>query len=133
MENGDRIVFYDGDCGFCNHSVQFILKRNKKSPLLYFAALQSDFTKNFFTKLNEPLPDISSLVFFEENKFYYRSEGAMRIAKYLKGYRWLSYFRFIPRFIRDTVYSIIAKQRHRLGNHSQCELISLEDKSRFLD
>lgn len=133
MEKGDRIVFYDGECGFCNHSVQFILKRNKKSPLLFFAALQSDFTKKFFSNLGEPLPDISSLVFFEEEKFHYRSEGAMRLAKYLKGYKWLSYFRFIPRFIRDAVYSLIAKHRHKISNDNSCVLVEQSERFRFLD
>jgi len=132
MENEQMIVFYDGECGFCNRSVHFILKRNNKSPLLYFASLQSDFTRNFFNQRNEPLPDISSLVFFENNIFFYKSEGAMRIAKYLKGYKWLWYLRFIPRFIRDSVYSLIARYRHKLGKNSQCELIPNNDKYRFL-
>ena len=37
------IVFYDGDCGFCNSSVQFILNKRKRE--FYFLPLQSDQAK----------------------------------------------------------------------------------------
>ena len=34
------ILLFDGECGFCNKSIQFILKHESK-PKLKFAALQS--------------------------------------------------------------------------------------------
>ena len=42
-----KILFYDGDCGFCNKSVQFVLKYENRSEI-YFSALQSDFSRDFF-------------------------------------------------------------------------------------
>lgn len=42
----DKILFYDGDCVFCNASVQFALKHRKKNSI-YFSALQSELAKKF--------------------------------------------------------------------------------------
>ena len=50
------IVFYDGDCGFCNNTVQFILNHEKQDQIL-FTALQSDFTVDFLKSNNLPKPD----------------------------------------------------------------------------
>ena len=46
MEN-NTIVFFDGICNFCNSSVNFIIKRDKKN-YFKFASLQSEYAKKFF-------------------------------------------------------------------------------------
>lgn len=133
MKEEIKIVFYDGDCGFCNRSVQFILKKNTTKPFIYFASLQSDFAQNFFAKHNEPLPDLSSLVFFDSNAFYYKSTGALRIGIYLKSYRVICKLGLItPRFIRDFIYDIIAKNRNKLASKATCDLLTEEERNRFL-
>ena len=45
--NNVPIVLYDGDCGFCNRSVAFVVKRDK-TKTIHFAAIQSEFTKDLF-------------------------------------------------------------------------------------
>jgi len=44
------VIFYDGECGFCNSTVQFIL--NKKKRPFNFAALQSTFANRTLEKVN---------------------------------------------------------------------------------
>ena len=134
MKEEIKIVFYDGGCGFCNRSVQFILRKNTTKPFIYFASLQSDFAQNFFAKHNEPLPDLSSLVFFDSNTFYYKSTGALRIGTYLKSYRVICKIGLItPRFIRDFIYDIIAKNRNRIASKLTCDILSEEERHRFID
>lgn len=133
MNDFHQIVFYDGDCGFCNRSVMYILRHNKKDPFLYFASLQSDFANDFFRKKGEPLPDLSSLVFFENGHFYYRSTGALRIGKHLNRHKFLSrVVLLIPVIIRDSVYNFIAKHRKKIYKQEICQLPSEKERHRFL-
>lgn len=133
MDTPAPIVFYDSDCGLCNRSVQFILSRNTKEPLLYFASLQSDFATHFFSAHKQLTPDGSSLIFFENGVFYSKSDGALRIARYLSGYQLIGRIGLLfPQIIRDFVYSRVAKNRHQFGK-TQCKLRSTEETKRFLD
>lgn len=34
-ETPEHVVFYDGDCGFCNSSVQFILEKENSISILF--------------------------------------------------------------------------------------------------
>ena len=48
MENS-KIVFFDGVCNFCNATVDFVWKHNKRRSL-YYASLQSDIAKEKLLK-----------------------------------------------------------------------------------
>lgn len=132
MSTQQHIVLYDGDCNFCNHSVQFIFKREKKT-VFYFAALQSDIGKSLLSKHGMTEFDLNSVVYLCGNKVYLRSSAALQICKRLKG-MWPLLFVFIvvPPFIRDYFYNQIAKRRHRLAKNN-CALPSAELRKRFLD
>ena len=128
------IILFDGVCNLCNSSVQFIIKRDKKEQFL-FASLQSDYAK-------EQLPDefsdgkaLQSIVLKEKDEIKTKSTAALTIAKHLSGVWPILYaFIIIPKFIRDWVYDIIAKNRYKwFGKKDQCMIPSPELKSRFID
>ncbi|MEJ8801742.1 thiol-disulfide oxidoreductase DCC family protein [Pontibacter sp. H249] len=127
------IVFYDGSCGFCQASVQLVLKYNKHQNL-YFAPLQSDLLQTLVpgTQLPDPLPD--SILFWEGGKLYTESEAALRIARHLNfPLSILYYFRFIPLSFRDFVYRFIARNRYRIaGRTDSCMLPSPAQRARFV-
>lgn len=126
-----KIVFYDGDCGFCNKSVQFILT-HEKSHNICFSALQSDFAKAFFIKHNLPAADLSTFYFWDGLKLYQKSTGALKVLNDLKfWWKFLKVGYLLPRFLRDKMYDFIAKRRHRLSA-GFCALPSAEQKLRFL-
>jgi len=132
MEDEKRIVFYDGDCGFCNRSVNTILASNKTEPFIYFASLQSEFSHAFFRSKNEQEPNLNSIVFYELGKFYYASTAVLKIMNHLKGKRWLKIGWIVPRIIRDTIYFAIAKQRKRLPGDEACHIPDEATRKRFL-
>lgn len=132
MEDEKRIVFYDGDCGFCNRSVNTILASNKTDPLIYFASLQSKFSPTFFRSKNEQEPNLNSIVFYELGKFYYASTAVLKIANHLKEKRWLKMGWIIPKKIRDAIYFAIAKQRKRLRGDATCHIPDEATRKRFL-
>lgn len=125
------VLFYDGDCGFCNRSVQFVLDHERR-PEMHFCALQSSTAKEFFREHGFPQPDLSTLYIWDGQKLSERSSGALKVAGYLKWpWSWLRAFAIVPRFIRDGVYNWIAKRRHRLAK-GMCALPTVEQRKRFL-
>ncbi|MES2588263.1 MAG: DCC1-like thiol-disulfide oxidoreductase family protein [Bacteroidota bacterium] len=126
-----KIVFYDGDCGFCNKSVQFVLK-NEKSAELFFAALQSEFALNFFKEKNLPKADLSTFYFWKEGKMYEKSSGALKLLNELK-FPWqiLKIGYILPKFLRDKIYDFIANKRHKISA-GFCALPNPEQRQRFL-
>ena len=126
-----KIVFYDGDCGLCNKSVQVILKR-EKSDELRFCALQSDAAKEFFRMKGEPEPDLSTLIFYNGKSFSKRSTAVLQIADYLSfPSSWIKIGWVVPKFIRDFFYKQVARRRNKMFK-SQCFLPSKEQSVRFL-
>lgn len=125
-----NFVLYDGDCGFCNRSVAFILK-HEKSASIHFAPIQSDFTKELFKKNGWTEPNLSTFYFIQEGKKYERSVAAFEVVKYLKSpYSWIRIFRFIPKRITNWFYDQIAKRRQRISN-GFCVMPTPEQRARF--
>ncbi len=130
VNNGQKIVFYDGDCGFCNRSVQFILLY-EKDDTIHFAAIQSNFTAHFFNERGYPSPTLDSLYFFDGKELLVRSDAALAISRHLK-FPWglLNFFKWTPVKLRDAVYSFVARNRRKLGAQS-CFVPTLEQRKRF--
>ncbi len=130
QEQQAPIVFYDGLCGLCDRSVQFLLKHDKKEKFL-FCALQSEKAKRY---LGEHYTQ-ESIVLYTKGKVYYRSTAALRIAWLLGGF-WslLTVGLIIPAFIRNAVYDVIAKNRYKwFGKFDVCKIPSPEMRKRFID
>jgi len=127
------VVLFDGVCNLCSGSVQFILKRDKNN-LFQFASLQSKPGQEYLKKFNLPADTFNSFVLVEGDNIYTRSTAALRIAKNLKGWKWLYAFRIVPKFIRDAVYNLIAKNRYRwFGKKNECWIPTPDLRARFLE
>jgi predicted DCC family thiol-disulfide oxidoreductase YuxK len=125
------VVLFDGNCGLCNRSVQFIL-RFEKSRELKFASLDSDFAKNIFLQFGFQKGYNQSILFYQNGKLYKRSNAVLRIIPFLNWYFFpFLTFWLIPKFIRDLFYELIARNRSRFS--IVCELIVPENSVRFLD
>jgi len=132
MELDSRhIVFYDGDCGFCNRSVAWILKRDVTKEIL-FASIQSEFTTSFFENNKFDTPDLSTFYFYANHELSSKSNAALKVAKHFsKLWQLLAIGVIVPRFMRDYVYDVIAKRRQRIAK-GYCFIPSQEVKKRFL-
>lgn len=127
------IVLFDGYCNLCSWSVQFIIKRDK-NDYFRFVPLQSEIGKNLLDKFKLPVNFENSVILIENENIYFKSDAALRIVKNLNKYwKHLYYFIYIPKFIRDFLYDIIAKSRFKwFGKHTDCYLPSNEEKEKFL-
>jgi predicted DCC family thiol-disulfide oxidoreductase YuxK len=133
---GDKlthIILFDGECNFCDNSVQFIIKRDPKGRFK-FASLQSE-TGQMLLKKYQINNDLSSFVLIENERFYLKSSAALRVCESLKGmWKFITILRVIPVPIRDCVYSFIARNRYKwFGKKESCIIPSPEVRSRFLD
>lgn len=71
-------------------------------------------------------------LYLMEDKVYERSTAALRICGYLKGgYPALKFFLFVPSFLRDGIYNLIARRRYRLKS-GYCVIPTDEEQGLFL-
>jgi predicted DCC family thiol-disulfide oxidoreductase YuxK len=127
------ILLFDGECGFCNRTIQFFLKRENRKKSMHFAPLQSEqgiVLRRYF-EIGE---NTDSLVLIKGHDAYIKSCAALRLTMYMKGlWPLLMVFVVIPPFLRNIAYDFIAKRRMRLfGRVESCALLKKEDRSRFL-
>jgi predicted DCC family thiol-disulfide oxidoreductase YuxK len=127
------IILFDGVCNLCNTSVQFVIEHDP-TAIFRFASLQSDAGQAILAKNALNTEGLNSVILVENNVVYDRSTAALRIAKRLSGgVQLLAVFLIVPRFIRDFVYKIVAKNRYRwFGKQEVCWLPTKELKARFL-
>ena len=127
------VILFDGICNFCNGAVNFVIRRDKKK-LLKFAALQSEAGQLLLKHYSLPVSKFESFVFIEEGKVYTKSTAALKLCKHLTAMWPLVYgFIIVPAFIRNGIYTWIAKNRYKwFGKKEQCMIPSPEIRSRFL-
>ncbi|MBD3108814.1 DUF393 domain-containing protein [Bacillus sp. AGMB 02131] len=129
----NKIILFDGDCNFCNKSINFIIKRDSKN-LFKFARLQGVIGKSLLNQHNLK-SDLSSLILIDNKKVYDKSSAVLNILKSLGSFYALLYlFIFVPKPLRDFLYSLFAKYRYKFwGSSDFCLLPSLEISKKFLD
>lgn len=125
-------VFYDGDCGFCNFWVQWILKNDHKDQFM-FASLQSEFGQKFLKERDLENNVFSTLYLWKPQSFYVtKSEAALRIAKVLGGkYALIGYLNFFPTSINNLFYDKVAANRQKLANNA-CFLPNEKERKKFV-
>ena len=128
------LVLFDGVCNLCSGSVQFIIKRDPQMRFR-FASLQSPTGQQLLKKFNLSHTAMHSIVLVTNNHYAERSDAALEIARHLSGGWPLFYFfKIIPRFIRDAVYNLIARNRYRFfGKKDACWIPTPDLKSRFIE
>jgi predicted DCC family thiol-disulfide oxidoreductase YuxK len=133
------VLLYDGLCGFCDGTVQFILRHDRKG-MLRFATLQGDYAREVFARHPE-IAGVDSLVLVEPDpvtgaeRVHVRSSGALAVARYLGGpWHLARATAIVPRFLRDLAYDRFARIRYRVfGRYDSCPIPTPEQRARFID
>ena len=128
-----KIILFDGVCNLCNGSVVFIIKRDKKD-LFRFAAIQSDEGRELIKKHKIDTSKVDSILLIDGERYLSKSTAALKIARHLSGgYPLLYGFMILPRFFRNWVYDIIARNRYKwFGKKESCMIPTPELKAKFL-
>jgi len=139
--NRSAILLFDGTCGFCARSVQFVLARERRRRTLRFASLQSP-TGLDATRRHAELANVDSVIWLEPGdstqteRVLVRSDAALEVMRYLGG-GWSAVAaigRIVPRVLRNGIYDLIARHRHELvRDAASCLLPTPEQRTRFID
>lgn len=136
---GKTIVFYDGVCGLCNRSVQFLLRYDKHDRFR-FAPLQSEFAATLLNKHGINAADLDSVSVIVNygllaEKAFTRSDAVLRAAWELGGvWRVGEVGRLIPRMVRDWLYDRVARNRYRtFGKYDTCPMPRPEERGKFVE
>ena len=128
-----RVVLFDGECNFCDSSVQFIIKRDPAGHFL-FTSLQSEKGMELTKQYAIPAT-VDSLVLIANGKAFTKSSAALHIAKKLDGlWHLLFLFILVPRKVRDVVYDYVAMNRYKWFGKKEdaCMLPSPDQRKRFI-
>lgn len=127
------LILFDGVCNFCNASVNFIIDRDLNDHFR-MASLQSEFGQSVLREFSKPLSDFDTLLLLHEGKIFEKSTAALMIASKLR-FPWflLKIFLFLPNWLRDPFYLLVARNRYRLfGTADQCRLPSEKDRHKII-
>lgn len=133
------VLLYDGTCGFCARSLQFVLRHESSRQTLRFARLEGPLGTRLRNQHAE-LAGIDSLIWYEPKtastpeRLLWRSRGALRVARYLGGFWGLlgSLGMVVPRVVMDAGYDWVARHRRQLAADA-CLVPTPDQRRRFLD
>jgi predicted DCC family thiol-disulfide oxidoreductase YuxK len=128
------LLLIDGTCNLCNGSVCFVVD-HEREPELDFASLQSDVAWQRLEPFGLDPDDLQSLVLIDDDGAHLRSEAVLRVAETLRApWSWARWLRWIPRAVRDGLYAVVARFRHRVfGSRPACGAPRPDLQERFLD
>lgn len=128
------IIFFDGVCNLCTGVVQFVIRHDPKHRFR-FASLQSEIGQQLLKQYNLPSEEFGSFILFEKGKVHTKSTAALTVAKKLNGllpiwYTWIT----LPKFIRDAVYNLVARNRYKwFGKKEECWIPTPELNELFIN
>lgn len=128
-----HVIFYDGVCAMCNGIVKAMLRADRDKRF-FFAPLQGE-TAARVRACNPAFPsEVETVVYLRHGEVLLRSRAAvMAMAEMPYPAKALSWFRYLPTWLTDFLYGIIARIRYRVfGKYDQCPLPPPEDRARFL-
>jgi len=132
-----HLLFYDGECGLCDHLVQFVLRVDRREQFL-FAPLQGETAGSELKDVPGIVKQADSLILIENYQkpdaaMWIYGKGVFRVAWLLGGWwKLLGWVSFLPAFLYDWGYHLVAKNRHRLFSKDSCKIPDPSEKIRFL-
>ena len=134
-----NVLFFDGVCGLCNRSVDFVLSRDRRGTIR-FAPLQGETAESVVSGewqvASGGQRPITTVVWLDSSgREFVRSAAAVRVLWQLGRVWWLIGWLLwlIPLPLRDLGYRIIAANRYRLfGKKETCRLPTPSERARFL-
>jgi predicted DCC family thiol-disulfide oxidoreductase YuxK len=137
---GHVLVVYDGQCALCSRTVRWLLSRDPHARLRFLAA-ESPRAAAFITRsglIISPGTRPSSILAVRaaespQERIFIRSDAIRTVLSQLPQ-PWpfaAAALGLVPRPLRDLVYQLIARLRHRLGPRS-CPAFTPAERQRFL-
>src|SRR5699024_9259274 len=112
-----KVMIFDGNCRFCTSCVHSPRRINTNHALRIT-------DRNIDLRKENPKPDddIHSVIYIAEDKTYIYSDAVLHMLAYANRlFKPVVLLKLIPKFIRDTIYKVIAKYRKKIPVKNVCE------------
>ncbi len=128
-----RVVIFDGVCNLCNKFVNLIIHRDKHR-IFMFSPIGSEFSKKVEERFNVDLLQLDTVVLVENEKVFIKASAVIKICSNLGfPFNLLVVFFAIPKFFRNMIYDIIARNRYGIfGKRESCMVPNSDIISRFI-
>jgi predicted DCC family thiol-disulfide oxidoreductase YuxK len=128
-----RIVLYDGVCGLCHRTVAWLLSHDQRRAL-HFAPLQGETASRLRAAHPEIPEELETIVYVEDGRVFFRSRALAQVLGHLpQPYSLGRVFRFVPAFLLDWAYRLVARARYRVwGRYETCRRPTTEDQAQLL-
>ncbi len=130
---GGPIIVFDAMCVLCSANAQFVL-RHDRAARFRLASMQNEVGAALYRRCGIDPKNPETLIIVDGQRILRDSDAVLAIYDGL-GWPWkaLSIVRLVPRFIRDPLYRLIARNRYRIfGRRETCWLPSPEQAGRIL-
>ncbi len=132
------LILYDGVCGLCQRSVQFLLARAAQDAFVY-APLQSSLGADRLALYGRDAADLDTmcvLTNFETSseRLLVKGRAAIHVVQKLGGaWRLVSLLSVLPTAMLDAVYLFVARRRYRwFGRDDRCLVLAAEHRAKFI-
>lgn len=129
------LVFYDGECGFCHHTVRFLLARDPAGEAFRFAPLQGETLLAVVPEAQRMDVPESVAVWTPDGRLLVRTAAMIHLGERLPA-PWPALARmagWLPERFRDACYDLFARHRHRFFGRTDdaCPVLAPELRARF--
>jgi predicted DCC family thiol-disulfide oxidoreductase YuxK len=129
----DDVILFDGVCIFCSRWVRFIAARDTAARFR-FTTIQSPYGARLARALGIDAGDPDSNAVIHGGVAYFKSDGALTVLSCLPGWGWVRVLLAFPRFIRDGIYNLVARNRNRIfGKYDECIVPDAELRARVME
>lgn len=96
--------------------------------------MQSEKAKEIVDQIKIDISNPDTFILFIDGKIYTKSTAALMVCKELKSpIRFLYLLIITPKFLRDFIYDLVAKNRYKIfGKKDSCRIPTEAEKSKFL-
>ena len=127
------LIVFDGECVLCSGFFNFMLRHDHDNRF-QFALAQSDLGTRLYRALDLPTDDFETNLVMTDGIIYQRLDAFAQAMNSI-GWPWraLAALRFLPRFLKDPAYHLIARNRYSLFGRAQtCMIPNDALKARFI-
>jgi predicted DCC family thiol-disulfide oxidoreductase YuxK len=136
---GRLLVVFDGECGLCNRSIRWMLRRDTNDRLR-FAPSSAPAIAELLARRQVPAASPDTILVFSQvdganERMYVRSDAILACLRQLSQ-PWptlAATISLVPGPLRDLVYRFVARIRYRIwGRYDFCPLPTPEEQRHFV-
>ncbi len=137
MKAVNPIMVYDGVCILCSTAIRFVLRHEIKAKAdderIHFVAIQSPIGQQIARAHGVDPEQPDTFLFIEDGTTHSKSDGILALLLHLSfPARLMRISKFVPRYLRDLAYDLLAKNRYRIfGREVSCDLPEAIHRQRF--